>query len=197
MKLEHITNSGPYNFYSAIEGELLSCTSFSFAVSFISKEGTELIEKTLLKNKNLTNGQLLISAFNYFNEVSVLQKLQQLSKRYSSKLQIHISLNKTFHWKYYKLSKAATELLFVGSANFTTGGLSENGEIMVRMASKKTSSKSEFDSLNKSFIKEWDFSKPIMEFPLEHYPQKVRAATLPTPKKLLIFSELLIKKLKL
>lgn len=68
----------------------------------------------------------------HLTEPSLLLSLSKLSKKFD--LHLYLSnTNKTFHHKVYAFSFSRRSTVFVGSANFTAGGLSKNYEASVRV----------------------------------------------------------------
>ncbi|MEO6000418.1 MAG: hypothetical protein ABIN89_26500 [Chitinophagaceae bacterium] len=63
--------------------------------------------------------------------------LKRLSNKYVSNIEIYISKNEKFQWKYYACRTSSTAfMIFVGSLNFTINELSSNGEIMLQIEKK-------------------------------------------------------------
>jgi len=170
MKLEHLTNKSATNLYNELSAKLMSTDEFSIGSAFINDEAISLIESALKKNKKL-NGRILIGLYNFFNKKKDLEKLLQLTYQYPNKIQVNISLSQNFHWKFYHFIYGSKQTFYVGSANFTVGGMKDNREIVVKISGSKYKPESSITSLSNSFNKEWDNSSSLGSFPIEHYEE--------------------------
>jgi HKD family nuclease len=172
MKTEHLKNTY-IKFDSEIVFQLSECTSFSIATAFINDYAIDLIENTLKRNKALKQGTLLIGIFQHFNRQKDIERLKQLAKQYPHILKVNISLDKKFHWKYYHFETARNNSLYIGSANFTTGGLKSNSEIVVKLTDTKRSKDKSLNNLITAFDKELLNSKSISLFPISKYKEQL------------------------
>lgn len=179
MKIEHLTN-GLVKLGSELSEQFTNCTTFSIATTFISASAIDLLERVLKKNKKLTSGRLLIGIYGYFNQKADLLRLQQLEKQYADRLQVHVSKDKTFHWKYYHFTTSRKQTIYIGSANFTSGGLGNNGEVMLKLTHATSTAEKSISQLQASFDAQWRQSGPISKLRLDLYPS-IKAKT-PPPK---------------
>lgn len=173
MKIEHLTNKSATNLHSELSSALMKAGEFSIATAFINDEAIELIAASLKKNKKL-QGRILIGLYNFFNKKKDLEGLLQLVNSNPARLQVHISLDQCFHWKYYRFISGQKQTLYLGSANFTTGGMADNRELVVKLADNIKTADRSLQNLANSFEKEWLYSRPLAEFPLEHYREAER-----------------------
>jgi HKD family nuclease len=175
MKIEHLDNSFT-KMGTEITEQLALCSEFSIATAFISEDGIDILENCLNKNKKLQSGKLLIGVYGYFNLKANLQRLGKLAQKYSDRVQIRISKDKSFHWKYFQFQKASYETAFIGSANFTGGGLGSNGELVVKLSGRKSKVSTPISKLNSSFMKQWANSGSLANFRIDLYPEIQRIA---------------------
>ncbi len=172
MKIEHLTNTH-IKFDSEIVFQLSESTAFSIAAAFINEYAIDLIENSLRRNVSLKSGRLLIGLYQNFNRKKDLERLKQLAKEYPHKLKINISLDKNFHWKYYHFETSRNNSIYIGSANFTTGGLKSNGEMVIKLKDSKISTDKSLAKLIVAFDKELENSKSISLFPVERYEEQM------------------------
>lgn len=161
MNITINTNHTMQGIAEVLQEQLISCSSFNMATAFIDSYSINLIENCLKKNKALKNGKVLIGVYNCFNKKEDLEYLHKLSKKYPTKIEIHISKYYKFHWKYYEFTKNRTTTSYIGSANFTNAGQNTNAEILVGIKNNK--------ELNNAFEKQWKQSASISSFPLINY----------------------------
>lgn len=169
MKIEHLTNKSVVNFHDELVVILAKSVELSIGTAFINDKAISLIEQSLMRNKTLKVCRLLTGLYNCFNKKKDLERLLLLINRYPDKLQVNISLDKCFHWKYYHSKTISKQLFYVGSANFTTGGMSDNRELVIKLSDSIKDTNRSLDNLIVSFGREWQFSRPLAELPLKHY----------------------------
>jgi HKD family nuclease len=167
MQVDLISNKGVTNVGQLLEEDFEKCTHFDIAVAFITEHSLELLNLYLKKNKYKgRHGRLLIGVYKSFNSKEILYQLSKLDP----KIEVKISTNPRFHWKYYRFEFVRKQHVYIGSANFTKDGLESTGEIVCKLqlsASEQSSSK----VYKKIFDEEWEDSKPIKEFPISKYKQ--------------------------
>jgi HKD family nuclease len=173
MKLEHLTNKSATNLHAELSLAFTKAGEFSIATAFINDEAIELIAASLKKNKKL-QGRILIGLYNFFNKKKDLEALLQLVNSNPARLQVHISLDQCFHWKYYHFVSGQRQTFYIGSANFTTSGMADNRELVVKLSDNAKRADQSLQNLEKSFEKEWLHSRPLTEFPLQHYKEAER-----------------------
>lgn len=171
MEIDLFNNSGIKTFKAELEDQMLTASSFDIAAAFITEEAIELIQIFLTKNKNKNRiGRLISGFYHCFNSKSILLKLQSLSKKSNGRLLISMSKKEKFHWKYYHFENRTKEVNYIGSANFTTSGMNNAGELILKLSlTIKDNSKKK--SLKDLFNKEFANSVDIKKIPLEDYQQ--------------------------
>lgn len=170
MKLEHLTNKSATNLHSELSSALMKAGEFSIASAFINNEAIELLAASLKKNKKL-QGRVLIGLYNFFNKKKDLEALLQLVNSNPARMQVHISLDPCFHWKYYHFVTGQKQTYYIGSANFTTSGMANNRELVVKLSGSKSNPESSIASLSNSFEKEWKNAGTLASFPLDDYKE--------------------------
>lgn len=172
MEISHLRNSDEKIVYK-IERELENCTSFSIASAFVDVDAIKLLEYYLEKNKQLKKGRFLIGIYKRFNKKAVLKRLNQIAKKYSEKIEVRVSKNNQFHWKFYHFKSASQNNLYVGSSNFTKGGLKNNSELLLKVSYRNNDKKQSLDNLLESFNEEFDdeHSCPITKCNIENYEE--------------------------
>lgn len=181
MKLEHLTNRSIATLQSELTSVFRSARKFSIATAFINDEAITMIENALKKKRSPVKGCLLTGLYANFNKKKNLERLLALTRDHPDRLQVHISLDPCFHWKYYYFNTSKQNVLYTGSANFTNGGLQDNRELVIKLSDTIGSSNRSFTALLRSFEKEWEYSRPLSEFPLQHYKEAVRPRGLGNP----------------
>ncbi|RYZ18586.1 MAG: hypothetical protein EOO16_22130 [Chitinophagaceae bacterium] len=145
-------------------------------VAFISDGALTLLDVFLQQNtKRLRRGRILLSLYNSFNSKAVLERLKVLNAD-SGKLQVRVSANPHFHWKYDHFYSSAHQAAFVGSANFTNAGLREKGELTTRFRLSRAD-KQLSEDFKRRFDTEWDDARSISDLPLDHYKQEKAPAS--------------------
>jgi len=191
MKIEHLTN-GFVKIATELSGQLATCEEFSIATAFIGSAAIDLIEQCLKKNNKLKNGQLLLGVYGYFNLKSDFIRLKILAKTYPDKFKVHISKDKSFHWKFYQFKRQSNNVIYIGSANFTNGGMGNNAELLIKVTASAKVDNGPFEKIKLSFDQQFEKnSGPISKFPIDFYPIVKRESS---PSKLSkIFNDFFIK----
>ncbi len=168
MKVELINNTGIQNLRRQLEDQMLTCNSFNIASAFITSEALQVLQTFLIKNKAKNRiGRLLISLYQCFNTKEILQNLFQLQKKSNGKLQVNISRDKKFHWKHYYFKNSINNIAYIGSANFTKGGM-EQRELTTKIT-LQLKEKSLGENIVQIFNDEWENSISILDFPINKY----------------------------
>jgi len=166
-----ITNSTNITLESELDFHLQGAQEVCIASAFINQGAVEHLINYLENRKQKTKFlRLLVGLYGRFNSPQILSELMRIQNRYSANCQIRIAVNERFHWKCYLLDTGKKQISFVGSANFTSNGISESGEMVVRVVENEKNgfSKRGRDEFNKIFDNaEESFS--ILQFPLEKY----------------------------
>lgn len=171
MRIETLTNR-IVSIYDVLKNELMHCNSCSIASAFVDDTTISILEYCLLKNKKIKELKFLTGIYGCFNRKANLYKLQQLALKYAIKVEIHISKDKQFHWKYYHFTKGTKKAIYIGSANFTSGGMGDNGELLVKLSVNTSKKDFGFKSIPLRFDKEWEESGAITEFNLDEYNEQ-------------------------
>lgn len=179
ITLEHLTNSH-HHLRGELQTAFKTAVRVAIATAFISDDAAQMLEDALRTNKKLKSVRLLTGLYQSFNQKKDLARLLALVQKYPAVVEVHLSLNLLFHWKYYHFTSVAREIIYTGSANFTAAGLEKNGEIMVKL-STAVSTKKVLSNLAAAFDKEWENSRPLAEFPLSKYKERPRAKMAPIP----------------
>lgn len=185
MKSEVFTNRLRY-IRAELNSRLMKCTGFAIASSFIDSDAIDMIEDTFVKNKSLKEAKILIGTYGYFNKKADLERLQKIALRYPALVQIRVSRSKNFHWKLYHFTENRKNHIYIGSANFTNGGLQRNNEILVKLSAIDGG----LNRLQEEFDLEWavNNSGSIVDYPVDKYPEnKIARTVIKTPKELQVF----------
>lgn len=112
---------------TAIENELLNCSSFSISVAFITKSGITPLLQTLKElEKRKIPGRILTTDYLTFTEPEALQTLLGLE---NISLRIYCAKNGFgFHSKGYIFKSGNLFRIIIGSANMTQSALTVNQE---------------------------------------------------------------------
>jgi len=171
MKIEFVTNR-VFSIEGEVEPQLNSVAEAIIATAFIDSYSIDIFEQAILRNKNLKHIKLLIGLYGFFNKKDDLVRLSNLAAKHADKIQIHISRNAQFHWKYYFFKQKQKEIYYVGSANLTTGGLKVNSELLLKV-SPSLKDKSSINKTLLEFGKEWDNSVAISSIKLDLYNERI------------------------
>lgn len=170
-KLGLITNSTNVTLESELDGYFRSAQEVCIATAFINKDALKHLISYLENKRNKVRYlRLLVGLYGRFNSPEVLSELMDIQSRYTTTCQIRIARNLRFHWKCYFIDTGVNQVSFIGSANFTTNGISESGEMVTRFVEKKNGAFShnlrhEFDKL----FSDEEESFNILKLPLEEY----------------------------
>lgn len=169
MKSELISNRGTTNFDAILSEEFKKCKTFDIASAFITEHALTLLGKFAKNKYKNRQGRILISLYQSFNSKSILTELARISSS-NKNIQVRISRNERFHWKFYQFKYVSKKTVYIGSANFTKEGLTSPGEIISKINVSRAD-KSRFDLYDAAFNKEWGESVAINKIPLEKYKQ--------------------------
>jgi HKD family nuclease len=171
MKLEAIPNKGPASMGSEIDRSLHWAHEVDLASAFVTVAALKRLQTALEeagRQKRTLRIRLLFGLYQRFTPPEALAKMLNLQKRHPGSLFVRVARNRRFHWKMYSFKKGSTRRLYVGSANFTTDGLTADGEMSLKLIAKShdkviKSIESEFESawhhdaftLNKSLLEKY------------------------------------------
>tara|TARA_R110000868_G_scaffold244177_1_gene500330 strand:+ start:1023 stop:2228 length:1206 start_codon:yes stop_codon:yes gene_type:complete len=120
-----------------IQEHLRGATKFVCLMAFAKESGYRQIEKPLAERlKKGMTARIAVGLDFYQSDASVLLKLFKLSQTYNNKLELLIEgpqkqRGLTFHPKIYAFETQGKSVIIIGSANLTSGGLSNNYEASV------------------------------------------------------------------
>lgn len=166
LKIDVITNSGFVNLDTEFEKCFSYANSVDIATAFITSSSIKLIKSYLKNGDKQLN--LIVGLYGGFNSKKDLLELQKLATKKAGNFSCRISRNPLFHWKYYSFNGQSEVTKFVGSANFTRNGLTNPGELTLKLVGNQKTR--ELRVLSREFKKLWDReSIDINEFPLSKY----------------------------
>lgn len=167
MKISCLSNSGKTNLGNEIDQNLAVCQSFDIATAFISSDTISTLEQFLTGNKTqMRFGRLLTGLYLRFNKKKHLEALKSIAIKLPKRIRIHISLDNSFHWKYYNFNLKGISTSYVGSANFTESGMNNTGEMLLKL--KQPSKQS---ICNATFEKAWSNSIDIRDINFDDYTE--------------------------
>jgi HKD family nuclease len=137
--------------------------SFRALVAFISWSGFENIHEDLEKfyDKDPSKLKMIIGIGSDAAEVAVLRYLTQRMPNGYFRIFNASNNNYTFHPKVYFFDKDESLIVYVGSSNFTLGGLYFNSECSIKLVLNRRQDKSLIEELEKT----WDtYYKPQKPF---------------------------------
>ena len=115
---------------STLKVQLAQCSSFDFAVAFITETGIQtLIQLLLLLREKSVHGRIITTTFNNFNEPDALRKLLEFPN-----IEVRV-YEGNMHTKGYFFTKDEINTLVIGSANLTQAALCLNKEWSVLLHS--------------------------------------------------------------
>ena len=153
---EYLTNnkeSGEKVLSTVIE-LLEKCEEFSIAVAFATTSGIQSIFATLIElHQRGVKGRFLFSTYQNFTEPQALHKIHTSFPNF----QLKVAEDGNFHAKEYMFRNNGETNLIIGSSNLTSGGLSLNKEMNLKIITKGG------DEFLENFLKEFDaqFEKAI------------------------------------
>jgi len=178
MRIEQIINNGLANFEQELASHVESCLSFTIAAAFIDKAGIGWLNRLLDKKAKVRRqGRMLTGLLNRFNTQADLYALQRLALQYPGRFQAAISRTYHFHWKYYAFQYKDRVVTYIGSANFTTGGLNRPGEWMVKMTASRSPDHRSILQWENTFLLEWEQAIPVSEFKVNLYKEVAAAGS--------------------
>jgi len=107
------------------------------AAAFLDNYAIQTIEEWL-SNEKTAKIRLLTGVMNRWNRKRVFRRLYALAQE-RPKLEVRISRDERFHWKFFGLISDSQCIYFIGSANFTEEGCTQPGDVMfeIRLAGKE------------------------------------------------------------
>lgn len=126
-----LSNSKSSTIWQAIHDELLTCTSFTWCVAFITEDFLAPFKLIMeeLNSKNIS-GTLITGTYLGFNNPRIFQELLKIRN-----LQVLVS-SEPLHTKGYFFNHITHQTCIIGSANFTRSALLKNAELCVKISSK-------------------------------------------------------------
>jgi HKD family nuclease len=160
MKTEFLPNRGHATLQNGLSKEMENSTKFDIGSAFLTNGALDFLLDSL-RNNTKQSARLLISFLNGFISPKVLRLALKAQVNLNGRLQVHVSNNLGFHWKYYHLIGNQNDVFFIGSANFTSKGLKEEGDLILRL---ELPLKDNFSKdLNDEFEREWKRSSLLTQ----------------------------------
>ena len=126
-----VNNDDQSKIWFTLRQELMSCTSFTWAVAFISENMLvpfKLVMSELAKKG--VNGTLITGTYLGFNSPKVFKELVKIPN-----LEVRLSEEAGFHAKGYIFNHEDYQTILIGSANFTRSALLKNCEWGLKVTS--------------------------------------------------------------
>lgn len=126
-----VNNDDQSKIWFTLRQELMSCTSFTWAVAFISENMLvpfKLVMSELAKRG--VNGTLITGTYLGFNSPKVFKELMKIPN-----LTVRLSEKTGFHAKGYIFNHEDYQTILIGSANFTRSALLKNCEWGLKVTS--------------------------------------------------------------
>lgn len=126
-----VSNDEQDKIWFTLRQELMSCTSFTWAVAFISENMLvpfKLVMSELAKKG--ISGTLITGTYLGFNSPKVFRELMKIPN-----LKVHLSEEAGFHAKGYLFKHDDYQTILIGSANFTRSALLKNCEWGLKVTS--------------------------------------------------------------
>lgn len=126
-----VNNDDQSKIWLTLRQELMSCTSFTWAVAFISENMLvpfKLVMSELAKKG--VNGTLITGTYLGFNSPKVFKELMKIPN-----LTVRLSEEAGFHAKGYIFNHEDYQTILIGSANFTRSALLKNCEWGLKVTS--------------------------------------------------------------
>lgn len=173
-------------FKSYIEGAELIYIASAFIDDFSIRFIKEILALPKPKRPQI---KFLTGLYGRFNSKNNLLELQNLNG--NKYIEIKISKNREFHWKYYSFKQNNIFTFLIGSANFTKNGFNSEGEFLLQFIEEVKSISN--SKLYLMFSNEFENNAiSISEVNLVNYVERKKVIDLPNDKK--VFD--LLKKLK-
>lgn len=171
-----LNRSEQSNFYRVLQNELKSCTTFTFAVAFITNGGfTDFL--TILKDLRARGikGRILTSTYLYFNKPEVFRAMSNVPNievRIYEEKNDNTNQQIPFHAKGYLFKHPGYESVLVGSSNLTATALIKNYEWNLRVNSLDNAEITH--QITYQINQEWEKAKPFSQFWLEKYKNEYK-----------------------
>jgi len=120
---------------STICEKLEVCTSFKFAVAFLTSSGVASIQNSLKvfqKNNPLSSGTIIVSDYLNFTQPAALKKLINMPN-----INLRLLKSQNFHGKGYLIENRNGYDLVIGSSNLTAPALTINEELNFHISATK------------------------------------------------------------
>ncbi|MBI4245422.1 MAG: hypothetical protein HY606_15140, partial [Planctomycetes bacterium] len=157
-----INNNGPNSLLRFLKNILPRSNRVDIGVAFITSAGLDQIIEDLKKviTKSHSKIRILTGLYQAVTEVTALEKLLTLCKRFPDNFEVKISLEQYFHRKYYALSTNIKTSLIIGSSNLTKEGLVSEGELNAVFTSNNRDLRT--NEFVRSFQTEWTHNSVIL-----------------------------------
>lgn len=143
--------------------ELSICSSYTFAVAFIT-DGALISLKAMLVDNDI-HGRILTSTYQNFNTPKAFRELLKLP---NVEVRVYKPTGREgFHAKGYLFKHSNYDVAIIGSSNFTESALSQNKEWNLRVSSKENSQLTK--DIEKQIDEQWDAADVLTPEWIDNY----------------------------
>lgn len=143
--------------------ELSICSSYTFAVAFIT-DGALISLKAMLVDNDI-HGRILTSTYQNFNTPKAFRELLKLP---NVEVRVYKPTGREgFHAKGYLFKHSNYDVAIIGSSNFTESALSQNKEWNLRVSSKENSQLTK--AIEKQIDEQWDAADVLTPEWIDNY----------------------------
>lgn len=143
--------------------ELSICSSYTFAVAFIT-DGALISLKAMLVDNDI-HGRILTSTYQNFNTTKAFRELLKLP---NVEVRVYKPTGREgFHAKGYLFKHSNYDVAIIGSSNFTESALSQNKEWNLRVSSKENSQLTK--AIEKQIDEQWDAADVLTPEWIDNY----------------------------
>ena len=147
-----------------LEQELRTCTSFTFAVAFISNAVLTDLKVTFADlARHHVAGRIITSTYLNFNQPKIFAELLKIPN-----VEVRIAdADSDFHAKGYIFNKSDYQTFLIGSSNLTSNALIQNYEWNLKLSSKTEGRLAE--QINQEVEKQWQKAQPLNQKWIDQY----------------------------
>lgn len=158
-----IANDAEDTMRKQIRIELSTCSSYTFAVAFIT-DGALISLKAMLVDNDI-HGRILTSTYQDFNDPKAFRELLKLP---NVEVRVYKPTGRGgFHAKGYLFKHSNYDVAIIGSSNFTESALSQNKEWNLRVSSKENSQLTK--DIEKQIDEQWDAADVLTPEWIDNY----------------------------
>lgn len=147
-----------------LEQELRTCTSFTFAVAFISNAVLTDLKVTFADlARHHVSGRIITSTYLNFNQPKIFAELLKIPN-----VEVRIAdADSDFHAKGYIFNKSDYQTFLIGSSNLTSNALIQNYEWNLKLSSKTEGRLAE--QINQEVEQQWQKAQPLNQKWIDQY----------------------------